>query len=193
MARISYGPACPLCMRCATRWVSTLVLPEPAPARTRRGPPSWNTASACGPFSPSPTRATPAAPGPTTETALGARVAVGAAEGSGETGLRSGSVTSQWYRTQRPATSNGAPDARPGVARRMRDPRGATRGGRSDARPLGVPGQVAELLVENLALLEFALLMRRTDLLEFVLHLHHTPHDALHRLRHGVGQVRVVD
>ena len=41
MARISYGPACRLSIRYAMRWVSTRVLPEPAPASTSSGPPSW--------------------------------------------------------------------------------------------------------------------------------------------------------
>ena len=29
------------------RWVSTLVLPDPAPATMSSGPPSWSTASRC--------------------------------------------------------------------------------------------------------------------------------------------------
>ena len=38
MARISSGRAWPAAMRWATRWVSTRVLPEPAPARMSSGP-----------------------------------------------------------------------------------------------------------------------------------------------------------
>src|SRR5436309_10224471 len=34
-------------MRCAIRAVSTRVLPEPAPASTRSGPPGWRTAASC--------------------------------------------------------------------------------------------------------------------------------------------------
>jgi len=45
-ARMSEG-GMPRSMRRAIRWVTTRVLPEPAPARTRRGPSTWATASCC--------------------------------------------------------------------------------------------------------------------------------------------------
>ena len=48
MARISHGRASPVAMRWATRWVSTRVLPDPAPATTSNGPPRWTTARRCG-------------------------------------------------------------------------------------------------------------------------------------------------
>ena len=37
ISRMRRGSA-PLTIRCATRWASVLVLPEPAPAMTRSGP-----------------------------------------------------------------------------------------------------------------------------------------------------------
>ena len=43
MARGSTPPR----TRCASRWVMTRVLPEPAPARTSSGPFGWRTASRC--------------------------------------------------------------------------------------------------------------------------------------------------
>src|SRR3954454_5689883 len=46
------GCARPLRTRCATRWVSTRVLPEPAPARMSSGPSPCSTASRWGGFSP---------------------------------------------------------------------------------------------------------------------------------------------
>src|SRR5579864_4670936 len=45
MARISPGRAWPLRMSRARRWVSTVVLPVPAPATTSRGPAMCSTAS----------------------------------------------------------------------------------------------------------------------------------------------------
>ena len=45
MARISLGRACPVPTRWAIRWVSTRVLPEPAPARISSGPSPCRTAS----------------------------------------------------------------------------------------------------------------------------------------------------
>src|SRR4051812_19419513 len=53
MARISPGWACPVPTRYAIRWVSTRVLPEPAPARIRSGPSPCRTASRWGSLSPS--------------------------------------------------------------------------------------------------------------------------------------------
>ena len=38
--------------RWAMRWVSTRVLPDPAPATMSSGPPSWSTASRCWGFRP---------------------------------------------------------------------------------------------------------------------------------------------
>ena len=52
IARISLGLARPVATRCAIRWVSTRVLPEPAPARIRSGPSPWVTASRWGSLSP---------------------------------------------------------------------------------------------------------------------------------------------
>src|SRR5213592_4217563 len=48
MARISFGFAPTALIRWATRYVSTRVLPEPAPAMTSRGPSVARTASRCG-------------------------------------------------------------------------------------------------------------------------------------------------
>src|SRR5687768_4378044 len=45
MARIWKGDSRCSLMSQAMRWVSTLVLPEPAPATMSRGPPGWVTAS----------------------------------------------------------------------------------------------------------------------------------------------------
>ena len=45
MARISKGETPSLRMRWAMRWVSTRVLPDPAPATTSSGPSTWVTAS----------------------------------------------------------------------------------------------------------------------------------------------------
>ena len=53
MARICPGCAPPSASRYAIRRVSTLVLPEPAPATMSSGPPRWTTASACCGLSPS--------------------------------------------------------------------------------------------------------------------------------------------
>ena len=44
MARIADGRT-PSWIRWAMRWVSTRVLPDPAPATTSSGPPRWTTAS----------------------------------------------------------------------------------------------------------------------------------------------------
>src|SRR3954453_1679693 len=52
IARISPGPACPVPTKWAIRWVSTRVLPEPAPARISSGPSPCSTASRCGGFRP---------------------------------------------------------------------------------------------------------------------------------------------
>src|SRR5438067_512404 len=53
IARIWPGWAAPVATRCAMRWVSTRVLPLPAPARIRSGPPACRTASRWGSFRPS--------------------------------------------------------------------------------------------------------------------------------------------
>ena len=53
IARISLGCARPLASSQAIRWVSTRVLPEPAPASTSSGPSPWVTASRCAGFRPS--------------------------------------------------------------------------------------------------------------------------------------------
>ena len=50
MARISHGATSWFSMRFAMRYVSTRVLPEPAPASTSSGPSMVTTASRCGPF-----------------------------------------------------------------------------------------------------------------------------------------------
>ena len=50
-ARISGARASRSRKRWAMRWVSTRVLPEPAPARMSSGPSPWRTASSCGGFS----------------------------------------------------------------------------------------------------------------------------------------------
>ena len=50
MARISHGAARSCSRMLAMRYVSTRVLPEPAPASTRSGPSVVTTASRCGPF-----------------------------------------------------------------------------------------------------------------------------------------------
>ncbi len=50
IARISFGFTPTAEIRCATRWVSTRVLPEPAPAITSNGPSVCSTASRCGGF-----------------------------------------------------------------------------------------------------------------------------------------------
>ena len=50
MARISQGATPWFSMRLAMRYVSTRVLPEPAPASTSSGPSMVTTASRCGPF-----------------------------------------------------------------------------------------------------------------------------------------------
>src|SRR3954469_3946683 len=50
MARISLGFAPTALIRCATRYVSTRVLPDPAPAITSRGPSVASTASRWGGF-----------------------------------------------------------------------------------------------------------------------------------------------
>src|SRR6516164_896706 len=47
MARISNGEIPCSAISQAIRWVRTLVLPDPAPATTSKGPPGWVTASAC--------------------------------------------------------------------------------------------------------------------------------------------------
>src|SRR3954447_15410281 len=61
MARISNGEMPRSRMRWAMRWVRTRVLPEPAPAMTRRGPSSCTTASRCTGLRPS--RRSGSAPG----------------------------------------------------------------------------------------------------------------------------------
>src|SRR5262245_23005903 len=53
IARISFGSAPTALIRCATRWVSTRVFPEPAPAMTSSGPSVERTASRWAGFSPS--------------------------------------------------------------------------------------------------------------------------------------------
>ena len=52
MARISCGRARPVASSHAMRWVSTRVLPEPAPATISSGAPVWVTAAACCGLSP---------------------------------------------------------------------------------------------------------------------------------------------
>ena len=52
IARIRDG-CTPSWMRWAMRWVSTLVLPDPAPATTSSGPPRWTTASSWSGLRPS--------------------------------------------------------------------------------------------------------------------------------------------
>src|SRR5947209_1713855 len=53
IARISFGFAASVATRYAIRWVSTRVLPDPAPARIKSGPPGYVTASRWGSLSPS--------------------------------------------------------------------------------------------------------------------------------------------
>src|SRR5919109_5622404 len=53
MARMANGETFRSLIRCATRWVSTLVFPDPAPATTRIGPPGCTTASRWTGFNPS--------------------------------------------------------------------------------------------------------------------------------------------
>ena len=73
--------------RWAMRWVSTRVLPEPAPATMSSGPPSWSTASRCCGLSPTsscsgsaPGRAAPGPPsGPSPAAAASAQVGTPAA------------------------------------------------------------------------------------------------------------------
>ena len=48
MARMPHGGASPVASRWAMRRVSTRVLPEPAPAMIRSGPPRCSTAARCG-------------------------------------------------------------------------------------------------------------------------------------------------
>src|SRR3954463_3664249 len=62
IARISSARAWPVRSRYAIRWVSTRVLPEPAPARMSSGPAPWAPAARCGGLSP-PRRASAAACG----------------------------------------------------------------------------------------------------------------------------------
>src|SRR5919206_2387504 len=50
IARISFGSTPHAASRCATRYVSTRVLPEPAPATTSSGPSVVTTASRCAGF-----------------------------------------------------------------------------------------------------------------------------------------------
>ena len=52
IARMASGATPPSPIRRATRWVSTRVLPLPAPASTSSGPSPWRTASRCGGLSP---------------------------------------------------------------------------------------------------------------------------------------------
>src|SRR3954453_7473837 len=52
IARISPGRVWPVPTKWAMRWVSTRVLPEPAPARISSGPSPCSTASRCGGFRP---------------------------------------------------------------------------------------------------------------------------------------------
>src|SRR6202034_2697950 len=47
IARISFGDTSRSPSRYAIRWVSTRVLPEPAPATISSGPPMWVTAARC--------------------------------------------------------------------------------------------------------------------------------------------------
>src|SRR6202034_3709102 len=47
IARISFGDTSRSASRYAIRWVSTRVLPEPAPATISSGPPAWVTAARC--------------------------------------------------------------------------------------------------------------------------------------------------
>src|SRR5580704_10478107 len=47
IARISFGDTSRSASRYAIRWVSTRVLPEPAPATISSGPPAWTTAARC--------------------------------------------------------------------------------------------------------------------------------------------------
>ena len=53
IARISPWWARPVASRCAIRWVSTRVFPEPAPATISSGEPECSTAARCGSLSPS--------------------------------------------------------------------------------------------------------------------------------------------
>ena len=50
MARISHGATSRSSRMWAMRYVSTRVLPEPAPAKTRSGPSVHSTAARCGSF-----------------------------------------------------------------------------------------------------------------------------------------------
>ncbi len=50
-AKMLWG-ATPLCIKCTMRWVMVFVFPEPAPARTKRGPSVVSTASRWSLFSP---------------------------------------------------------------------------------------------------------------------------------------------
>ncbi len=52
IARISFGFTPTAVIRCATRWVSTRVFPEPAPAITSSGPSVCRTASRWAGFRP---------------------------------------------------------------------------------------------------------------------------------------------
>ena len=52
MASSSPARARPVCTSQAMRWVSTRVLPEPAPARMSSGPSPWVTAARWGSFKP---------------------------------------------------------------------------------------------------------------------------------------------
>ena len=63
IARISIGRALPVASSHAIRWVSTRVLPEPAPASTSSGPSACVTASRCGGLRSASRRSTGSAPG----------------------------------------------------------------------------------------------------------------------------------
>ena len=51
MAKISHGATFKSSRMCAMRYVSTRVLPDPAPAKTKSGPSVHSTAARCGPLS----------------------------------------------------------------------------------------------------------------------------------------------
>src|SRR5919106_5997904 len=63
IARISPGRARPVAISHAIRWVSTRVLPEPAPAITSSGPSPWVTASRWAGLRSASRRSTRSAPG----------------------------------------------------------------------------------------------------------------------------------
>src|SRR4051794_22349421 len=67
MARIENGDASSSPISHATRWVSTRVLPDPAPATTNMGPPGCVTASCCTGLSPARRSAVEVGPGTATQ------------------------------------------------------------------------------------------------------------------------------